>query len=114
MSERPKSPDQARAREDEVVRFLARVRQYQQDPASCETLQEFVKEQQALANAEDSDRGNIKCAITLARVYARAGYLLDAIDELESTRLELAQGGEHDDLLEYTERLLDAVIAELN
>ena len=113
MFERPNNLDREHARENEVVRFLARVRQYGQEPRNCEILQEFIREQEARANADDSDRGNIKCAITLARVYGRAGYLLHAIEELESTRLELAQG-DHDDLLEYTEALLDTFARELH
>jgi hypothetical protein len=111
MSDHSERFEKAELTEAEVITALRLVYESQGEPSSCEALMNFVKQREAQANKENTDRGNIEAAIQMARIYANSGYLEAAYDELDSIREAAANG--HDDLLEQIDGFMDKIDARL-
>lgn len=112
MTDRRRLTDPSELNEHAVIDALRRIREASGDPSTCEALLAFTKQREAQANREDSDRGNIEAAIQMARIYANAGYLEEALGEFETTREAAAHGG-HDDLLQRIDEFMDKIEARL-
>lgn len=99
--------------EKAVITALRAVRDQGSDPSTCRELLEFARAQEEQATKENSDEANIRVAIQLGRIYANAGYLEEALDELEKTREAAWNSGLHD-LLSYIEELLAKIDERLS
>lgn len=107
MSDRfPLQGESMEPREEVVIDALRRIRAEDGDPSSCAELQAFRAAREAEANEKDTDRANLETAIRMATVYARAGYVEAAYDELNTTREAAGQRNELD-LVERIDGLMD-------
>lgn len=105
--------DSHELQERPVIDALRKIREAGNHPSTCKELQAFVLQTEARATQENTDIANLEGAIQLARIYANAGYLEDALEAFASTR-ESAGAGGHMELVERIDALMDIIEGRLN
>ncbi len=108
MGEKFEPNEQREVTEEEVIDALKEIKQNGGDTRTCEPYQQFVKQQEAIAKKADTNRVNVERAIVLARIYATAGFLEEALEELEQTR-EMVTGPENEEIRTVVWQLMDQI-----
>ena len=72
--------------EEEVVAMLKKHGLESEEAHSA--LIEWTKQNEAMADKENTAKANAECALKQARLYYRAGYIKEALEELEISRME--------------------------
>ncbi len=108
MGENFEPKEQREITAKEVIDALTQTRLNKGDTRACEPYQQFLRQQEALATKEDTNKANVERAIFLARIYASAGYLEEALEELEKT-LQMVNEPEDEDLRKEVWGLMDEV-----
>ncbi|MEK9180271.1 MAG: hypothetical protein AAB897_02570 [Patescibacteria group bacterium] len=97
--------------EEELIRKLRE--QGAEHPETRKLLEDWIIEQEAVANQKNTPRASIELNLKRAQLYRAAGYIDEARENLEAVRRQATQE-EENDLLQVAESLMDQIEAEID